>query len=78
MTTPPRLLGLIEDHNGGLLLSLSLLSCLVFFPVALRGGWTLVPPPPRAHARSSPGAAIFVLSFVSIEWLWGGRDGGGV
>ncbi len=32
-----------------------------------------LPPPSPLRAGNSPGAAIFVLNFVSIEWLWGGK-----
>ena len=31
------------------------------------------PPPPSLRAGYYPGAPIFVLNFVSIEWLWGGE-----
>ena len=55
--------------------------------MGLQGGWTLVPPPlptpiplfhppphpPSLRAGYYPGALIFVLNFVSIEWLWGGK-----
>ena len=34
------------------------------------------PHPPSLRAGYYPGAPIFVLNFVSIEWLWGGGGGG--
>jgi hypothetical protein len=48
------------------------------FPRSCRAGGPLSPrlPPPPLRAGNSPGATIFVLNFVSIEWLWGGGGGG--